>query len=193
MGRHLAKRRAEARYDAQKVAIDAQKARIEALSGVLQDFERLNKVMKTVIDTVSDPAALQREQAYKERVDRDVEDFKKDYAKQFAEQSTKDIASVRQAHEEIIGELFGLIGYMTLFVPPDQRMTRLDSVNLPSTLKDRLQAFMREAPHTYGPVLTGVAKTSRAAYSFFSMGQGAFISEPIPPPRGPPEGTASPS
>ncbi len=69
-----------------KQGMDAQKVRIEALSGVLQDFEHINNAMKRmmdamnlVIDTVSDPAALQREQAYKVRVDRDVEDFKENY------------------------------------------------------------------------------------------------------------------
>jgi len=179
--------------ESQEKTIAAQAEYMKAQSTVLQDFERLNNLMKHVLDTVSDPAALQREQAYKARVDRDVEDFKKDYAKQVAEQSTQDIALVRQKHEEIIGELFGLIGYMTPFVPPDRRMTRLDSVNLHPTLKDRLQTFMRDAP-VYEPLLTGVVvRTGGAAYSSFSMGgERVTISEPILPLNEPQEGTPPP-
>ena len=45
---------------------------MKAQRTILQDFERLNNIMKHVLDTVSDPAALQREQAYKARVDRDA-------------------------------------------------------------------------------------------------------------------------
>lgn len=179
--------------------MDAQKVRIEALSGVLQDFEHINNAMKRtmdamklVIDTASDPAALQREQAYKARVDRDVEDFKKDYAKQVAEESTQDIALVRQKHEEIIGALAGLLGSMTPFVPPDRRMMYLASVNLDPTLNDRLQALMRDAPYIYEPLFTSMAVRTRGpGYAFLSMVGGAFISEPILPSNEPQEGTPS--
>jgi hypothetical protein len=131
---------------------------------------------------------------YRAATDREAEDFKRDYAKQVAEQNTQDIALVRHEHEEIIGELAGLIGYMMSFVPPDRRVTYLDSVNLNPRLKDRLQALMRDAPYAYGPLLTSMAVTTRgAAYSFFSMGGGAFISEPILPSNEPQEGTPSPN
>ncbi len=76
-------------------------------------------------------------------------------AKQVAEQNTQNIALARQEHEKIIGELVGLIGYMTPFVPRERRMTRVDSVNLHPKLKDRLQAFMRDAPYAYETLVTG--------------------------------------
>jgi hypothetical protein len=50
-----------------KATIDAQAEQMKAQSTVLQDVERLYNVVKHVLDTVSDPAALQREQAYKAR------------------------------------------------------------------------------------------------------------------------------
>ena len=54
--------------ESQEKTIAAQAEYMKAQSTVLQDFERLNNMMKHVLDTVSDPAALQREQAYKARV-----------------------------------------------------------------------------------------------------------------------------
>jgi hypothetical protein len=87
----------------------------------------------------------------------------------------------RQEHEEIIGELVGLIGYMTPFVPRERRMTRVDSVNLHPKLKDRLQASMRDAPYAYETLVTG--------FSSFVMGEGRiFVSEPLLPLNEPQEG-----
>jgi len=172
-----------------KQAVDAQKVTIEAQSTVLQDFERLNKTMKLVLDTVADPAALQREQAYKAWVDRDADALVKEQAKQITEKSTQDVALVRQEHNEVVGQLARLIGYIMPFAPPDWRMTGLDAVELDPAIKSSLQALMRDAPYTYVAVRTG-----GAAYSSLSMGGGrVLISEPIPPPNEPQEGTPSPS
>jgi hypothetical protein len=49
----------------QKATIEAQAEHMKAQSTVLQDFERLNKMMKEFIDTVDAPAMLQRWQQYK--------------------------------------------------------------------------------------------------------------------------------
>jgi hypothetical protein len=58
--------------DVQKAAIDAQAEQMKAQSTVLQDVERLNKLMQQVIDFFDPQAALQREQAYKARVEREA-------------------------------------------------------------------------------------------------------------------------
>jgi hypothetical protein len=55
--------------ETQKVTIEAQSESIKAQSAVLQDFERHIKIMQQVIDFFDPQAQLQREQAYKERVD----------------------------------------------------------------------------------------------------------------------------
>jgi hypothetical protein len=41
---------------------------------VLQDFERLNKMMKQIIDTVDAPAMLERMQAFKEVLEASLEE-----------------------------------------------------------------------------------------------------------------------
>jgi hypothetical protein len=181
--------------ESQEKTIAAQAEYMKAQSTVLQDFERLNNMMKHVLDTVSDPAALQREQAYKARVDRDADALVKEQAKQITEKSTQDVALVRQEHNEVVGQFARLIGYMVPFVPPDWRVTGLDSVELDPAIRSSLQALVRDAPYVPGPFLAGgFLKTGGAAYSYFSMGGGrAFISEPILPLNEPQEGTASPN
>jgi hypothetical protein len=57
---------------AQKSTIDAQAEQMKAQSTVLQDVERLYKIMQQVIDFVGPEAQLQREQARREQVDRDA-------------------------------------------------------------------------------------------------------------------------
>jgi hypothetical protein len=57
---------------AQEKTITAQAEQIKAQSTVLQDVERVHKIMQQVIDISGDPAALQREQAFKERLEREM-------------------------------------------------------------------------------------------------------------------------
>jgi hypothetical protein len=58
--------------EAQKGTIDAQAEQMKAQSTVLQDVERLTKMMQQVIAFVDQQAVLQREQAYKAQVERDA-------------------------------------------------------------------------------------------------------------------------
>ena len=58
--------------ESQKATIEAQAEQIRAQSTVLQDFERHSKIMQQVIDFFDPQAQLQREQAYKERFERDM-------------------------------------------------------------------------------------------------------------------------
>jgi uncharacterized membrane protein YgaE (UPF0421/DUF939 family) len=58
--------------ESQKATIEAQAEQMKAQSTVLQDVERLNKVMQQVIAFFDPQAQLQREQAYKERFERDM-------------------------------------------------------------------------------------------------------------------------
>ena len=58
--------------DHQKATIEAQAESLKAQSTVLQDVERLSKMMQQVIAFYDPQAVLQREQAYKARVERDA-------------------------------------------------------------------------------------------------------------------------
>jgi hypothetical protein len=66
---------------AQKATIDAQAESMKAQSTVLQDVERLNKVMQQVVAFFDPQAQLQREQAYRDRVDRDLKVLEGDMSK----------------------------------------------------------------------------------------------------------------
>lgn len=58
--------------ESQEKTIAAQAEQMKAQSTVLQDFERHSKIMQQVIDFFDPQAQLQREQAYKERFERDM-------------------------------------------------------------------------------------------------------------------------
>jgi hypothetical protein len=62
--------------EGQEKTIAAQAEQMKAQSTVLQDFERLNKLMQQVIDVVDPEAQLKREQAYRARADRDMDDLR---------------------------------------------------------------------------------------------------------------------
>jgi uncharacterized membrane protein YgaE (UPF0421/DUF939 family) len=62
--------------ESQKATIEAQAEQMKAQSTVLQDVERLNKVMQQVVAFFDPQAQLQREQAYKARVERDMDEMR---------------------------------------------------------------------------------------------------------------------
>jgi uncharacterized membrane protein YgaE (UPF0421/DUF939 family) len=75
--------------EGQKATIEAQAEQMKAQSTVLQDVERLNKVMQQVIVFFDPQAQLQREQAYKQRVERDIEDLKAQHHALLAQQRAR--------------------------------------------------------------------------------------------------------
>jgi hypothetical protein len=139
--------------DAQKVTIDALKTTIGALdtqirdqSTVLQDFARLNEMMKRVIDTVSDPAVLKREQAYRERVDRDAAALVAQQVKEVEEKHVRTVSEVRDAYSDRLHDFINLAGRMLPFVPPDVRRTLIDATGLSLHTKDVLRELEASAP-----------------------------------------------
>jgi hypothetical protein len=67
--------------EGQEKTIAAQAELMKAQSTVLQDVERFNKIMQQVIDFVDPQAQLQREQAYRDRVDRELKVLEDEMAK----------------------------------------------------------------------------------------------------------------
>jgi hypothetical protein len=55
-----------------KATIDAQAEQMKAQSTVLQDFERLNTLMKQVMEVINPEAQLKREQAFQARLERET-------------------------------------------------------------------------------------------------------------------------
>jgi hypothetical protein len=147
--------------ESQKATIEAQSEQIKAQSTVLQDFERLNNIMKHVLDTVSDPAALQREQAYKERVDRDANALVDETARGF----------------------IALIGSALPYIPADERMNLIHAADLPSASKETLKDLAEAA--FYARLLSGIS------VSRITIADGAriVISDPLFPPKESQEGT----
>jgi hypothetical protein len=116
--------------DTQKVTIEAQAEQMKAQSTVVQDFERLSKLMQQVIDTMSDPAALQREQAYKARVDRD--------ATETLQQSiTKAQEQLTTSSLPVMAGLLVLVTSMLPFLDLKRRRTLIEASGLPSLLKEQ--------------------------------------------------------
>jgi hypothetical protein len=82
--------------EGQEKTIAAQAEQMKAQSTVLQDFERLNKVMQQVIDTVDAPAMLERWQKYKALVDVQAEQL----AQQLRQQADEITARLAQQLRE---------------------------------------------------------------------------------------------
>jgi hypothetical protein len=131
VGLHL-----RSRIQTLQAAVNAQKATIDAQSTVLQDFARLNEMMKRVIDTLSDPAALQREQAYKERVDRDA-----------AAQLDKTVSG-----------FIALIGSAMPYIPADERMRLIAAAELSTAHQETLNGLAEAAP--YRPLASAATMTA---------------------------------
>jgi hypothetical protein len=122
--------------DAQKATIDAQAEHLKAQSTVLQDFARLNEMMKRVIDTLSDPAALQQEEAYRERVGRDA-------AAQLDKTARGFIA---------------LIGSAMPYIPSDERRRLIAAADLSTADQETLNGLAEVAP--YQPIGSAVTVTT---------------------------------
>jgi hypothetical protein len=153
--------------DAQKTAIEAQKASIEAVevqlkaqSTVLQDFERVYRTMKLAVDTFSDPAALQREQAFRERVVRDTAALLEGQARQFTEQHKETVEQLNIANKTTAG-LTILIGRALPFIPTDERVKLIEAADLPIEFKGTLKALAEDAPSHF-VLLSGSVRTRSA-------------------------------
>lgn len=133
--------------DAQKATIDAQAEQLKAQSTVLQDFERLNRTMRLVLDTVSDPAALQREQAFKERLERETDACIEQQAKQLIEKSNQTIAQLRQAYAQVIKDCARLVGSILPFLYPSLRRAIIAASDLPPYVKQVLEDVKPTAPY----------------------------------------------
>jgi len=144
-----------------KATIEAQSEQIKVQSTVLQDFERLNNIMKHVLDTVSAPAALQREQAYKERVDRDANALVDETARGF----------------------IALIGSALPYIPADERMNLIHAADLPSASKETLKDLAEAA--SYARLLSGIS----VSHITIADGARVVISDPLLPPKESQEGT----
>src|SRR5262249_58952175 len=98
---------------------------LKAQSTVLQDFERLNKTMKLVIDTVDAPAMLQRMQSYQALV------------------NAYSAAEVRKTTRDFIT----FIGRALPYTAPSKRMSLIDAADLDVEYKQVLKEFAQGAPY----------------------------------------------
>jgi hypothetical protein len=115
----------------QKETIAALAEQMKAQSTVLQDFERLSKLMQQVIDTVSDPAALQREQAFRARVERDA-------AETLQKGITKAVSEATKDYLPILVGTAQLIGQMMRYIDPNQCQALIKASGLNPRLKEEL-------------------------------------------------------
>jgi hypothetical protein len=139
---------------AQEKTIAAQAESMKAQNTVLQEFERLNKMMKEVINTVDAPAMLQRMQSYKELVDREANTLLKEQARQFAEQHQARVKQVGILAAEAAGKMLGeqaahfIISMANAipFIPPPKRLPLIEAAELLPAYKQDLRKFAEVAP-----------------------------------------------
>jgi hypothetical protein len=133
--------------NAQKATIDAQAEHVKTLSTVIQDFERLNKTMKLVLDTVNDQVTLQREQAFKERVVRDTEYVIQRLLGTDQERHAQTVRAVLQE----VGGIVKLVGDMLPFLYPGLRKALIDAADLPPSIKAQFQQLADGTAYTPVP------------------------------------------
>jgi hypothetical protein len=116
---------------AQEKAITGQAEQMKAQSTVLQDVERLNKLMKQVIDVVDPQTQLQREQAYKVRVERD--------AAVLLEQEQKAVEQAHDFYSPLATGALVLITLMLQHLPPEVLRRTIEEGDLDPCLKRYVQ------------------------------------------------------
>jgi hypothetical protein len=130
--------------EGQEKTIAAQAEQMKAQSTVLQDFERLNKVMQQVIDMVDAPAMIQRWQSYRALVDQHS-----------TEQYQARVTHVTRIAAKTVGEMLGeqaaqfviLMANTMPFIPPVKRSALIEATELLPIWKQSLQTFAKEAPY----------------------------------------------
>jgi hypothetical protein len=153
LGLHLRSqlRTLKSAVEAQKVTIEAQAESMKAQSAVLQDFERLNKVMQHVVAFVDPEAQLKREQAFQTRVQRDADDhFKelsKELSKQLREQQEKFVQDASHALMQATAGLTKLLCNLLPFVYPPLRQALIEAADLIPESKANLQQIAQEMPY----------------------------------------------
>jgi hypothetical protein len=161
--------------ESQEKTIAAQAEQMKAQSTVLQDFERLNKMMKEVIDTVDAPAMLQRLKSYKGLVDQEAQDQLKRLQTQFQ-------WAMNQTASTTVKDMLGfvkVINYMLPFFPPELRRVLIEESDLPPYIKEGLLGLARSNP--YIPNILITAEPSMAQI-MVQIGQ---LSGPTRPPQEP--------
>ncbi len=129
--------------EAQKATIDAQAEQMKAQSTVLENFERLNKQMKEVIDTVDAPAMLKRMQAYKEIVELERQQL----TAQVRRETNENLQQVREDVGNLVGDFYVVISSMMRFIPPAQRLALIEASDLPTRFKQGLKKLADAAPY----------------------------------------------
>jgi septal ring factor EnvC (AmiA/AmiB activator) len=130
-----------------KATIDAQAEQMKAQSTVLQDFERLNKIMQQVIDFVDPETQLKREQAYRAWVDREVPDQLEQQAKELEAKGQQTVEQVRHQYLDVLGGTMNLIATLLLYVSFEHRTELIETAKLSPSIKTQLRRFAHDAPY----------------------------------------------
>jgi hypothetical protein len=166
--------------EGQEKTIAAQAEQMKAQSTVLQDFERLNKVMQQVIDTVDAPAMLERWQKYKALVDVQAEQLAQQLRQQADEITARLAQQLREQARETANQtvaqfmdrvtehaaktmtgLARVAADAMRFIPPDQRMALIDAADLAPRYKELLRIMADAAPYLPTDTLLSTSRPAR--------------------------------
>jgi hypothetical protein len=128
-----------------QATIEAQGKQITNQSTVLQDFDRLNQLMKRVMDTVGDPAALERERAYRARVERDTTALLEQQSKELTQKGQQAVQRIDEFYFPLATGALVLIALMLPYVPPDVRSRLIEESDLDPPLKRHVQDIEHNA------------------------------------------------
>jgi hypothetical protein len=134
--------------ESQEKTIAAQAEYMKAQSTVLQDFERLNKLMQQVIDFVDPQKQLQREQAFQARLQRDADDRYKELSKLLAENQKKFVEDVTHAVMQAADGLVKLLCNLLPLVYPPLRQELIEASDLIPESKANLQQIAQTMEYT---------------------------------------------
>jgi hypothetical protein len=134
--------------EGQEKTIAAQAEQMKAQNIVLQDSERLNKMMQQVIDFVNPEAQLKREQAFQVRVQRDADDRFKELSKLLEEHQKRFVQDASQAVMQGAASVVKLLYNLLPLVYPPLRQELIEASDLIPESKANLQRMAQTMDYT---------------------------------------------
>jgi hypothetical protein len=160
-------------FDALKGAIDAQHKTIEGQSAILNNFESLNKTMKTVIDVFDPPTMLNRIESIKKLADHDMEVYKRGVDLDKEEDIEKWKMHFVGVSLEVYTVFIDLATKTMPYIPQDKRIDVIDSLNMRSLTTEIVEETnkkLRDIAHS-APYQSNISEALTLITGEFSITQ----------------------
>jgi hypothetical protein len=165
-----------------KTTIEAQAEQMKAHSMMVQDVERLHKMIQQVLDIVNPEAQLRREQARMALLDRDAAAMMEQQAQQLNQRQKETLEHIAELVGGTSRDLIYFIREAMMFIPHGERMRLIEETALSDrsrASKDILTKLAQGLPYQ---ATTDVASLPAARVSLARIGQS--MKDDLPQPRG---------